>query len=147
MMGGLGKEEDRYNVVNLSTAGDHAAIAATTNQMVFIAPARCEILGFYLAVTTAITAHTSNHWTIAFTNQTGDVAMLSTNFSTDSDLTGNGGRGLTADTDNDLTINSTGTKYLQNAVLEKGDCVVVTLTKAASASNLTYPTLLVKWRM
>lgn len=148
MMGGLGREGDLYQVVNLSTTGDHTAVAATTNQVVFVAPNDCEIVDVSLAVTTAITAHTSNHWTISLSNQTGDVALLSDNFDTDSDETGNGGRSLTADIVNSLNYNSSNsTNYLQNAVLAKGDMILLTATKAASASNLTYPVLVITYRI
>jgi len=153
MIGGLGEDGDKVHICNLSTAGDHTAVSATTNQCIFVSPKdKCEILDISLAVTTAITAHTSNNWTIAITNQTGDVALLSTNFDTDFDNSGNGGRELTADTANSLCDNGAGghgtnlDSYLQNNILAKGDMLVLTATKAASAGNLTYPTVIVKYR-
>ena len=144
--GGLSSNGDQYHVVNLSTAGVHTAVSATTNQIVFVAPCACEILNVSLALTTTITTHSSNHWTIALTNQTGDAALLSDNFDTDSDNSGNGGRAITADTLTSLCDNGSGTNYLQNAVLAKGDMILLTATKAASASNLTYPVAVVHWR-
>ena len=144
--GGLGGDGDKFHIVNISAAGDHTAVAATTNQVVFVAPCDCEIIDVGIALTTTITAHTSDHWTIALTNQTGDVALLSANFDTDSDNSGNGGRAITADTLNSLCDNGSGNNYLQNAVLAKGDMILLTATKAASASNLTYPTIVVQYR-
>lgn len=144
--GGVGGDGDQYHIVNLSVAGDHTAVAATTNQVVFVAPCPCEIIDVGLALTTAITAHTSNHWTIALTNQTGSAALLSDDFDTDSDNSGNGGRALMDDTLNSLCDAGAGTSYLQNAILAKGDMILLTATKAASADNITYPVVVVHWR-
>ena len=147
MVGGLGSDGDRFHIVNLSTAGDHAAISATTTQAVFVAPDACEIIDVSMEVTTSVAAHADNHWTITLTNQTGDVSLLSDSFDTDSDNTGNGGRSFTADTITSLNYNSSNSNnYLQNAVLAKGDMIKATLTKAASGSNLTYPVMIIKYR-
>ena len=146
MVGGLGDSDDKFHIVNLSAAGDHTAIAATTVQAVFVAPCACHIVDIGMEVTTSVAAHTSNHWTISVANQTGSKAMLSDSFDTDSDETGNGGRAFTANTYLSLCVNSSGTNYLQNAVLAKGDMLVATLTKAASADNLTYPVMVIRYR-
>ena len=147
MVGGLGSKEDHYHIVNLSTAGDHTAISATTSQAIFVAPCACEILDIGMEVTTSVAAHSSNHWTIAVTNQTGDAALLSSSFSTDSDVatTSNGSRAFTGDSKLSLNYNGT-TNFLQNAILAEGDMLILTATKAASASNLTYPVIVVKYR-
>ena len=146
MRNGLGSDGDKHHIVNLSTMGNHTTVAATTVQAVFVAPCACEIIDISLAVTTAVTAHSTNHWTLAFVNQTGDGNIMSDNFDTDSDNSGNGGRSLTADTLTSLADDGAGTNYLQNAVLAKGDVIVLTLTKASSATTLAYPQLVVHWR-
>ena len=148
MVGGLGSEGDKYHIVNLAEdSGEHAVIDETTSMVIFVAPTVCEIIDIGLAVTTAVTAHGSNHWTINITNQTGDNEILSDNFDTDSGNSGNGGRALTADTVNSLCDNGAGTNYLQKAVLAKGDMLKLTATKASSATDLAYPVIVVRYRI
>ena len=147
MVGGLGTSGDKFHIVNFAEdSGEHAVVDETTSMAIFVAPATCEIIDIGLAVTTAVAAHASNHWTITVTNQTGDAALLSDSFDTDSDNSGNGGRALTADALTSICDNGSGTNYLQNAVLAKGDILVLTATKASSATNLTYPQFVVHYR-
>ena len=73
--------------------------------------------------------------------------MLSDNFDTDSDNSGNGGRALTADTVTSLCDNGSGNDYLQNAILAKGDMLLLTATKAASGTALAYPVIVVTYRV
>ena len=147
MRGGLGSSGDQYNIVNFAEdSGEHSSVDETTTMAVFVAPIDCEIIDVGLAVTTAVTAHADNHWTINITNQTGDAEMLSDNFDTDSDNSGNGGRSLTADALNSLCDNGSGDNYLQNAILAKGDILLLTATRAASGTALAYPQIVVKYR-
>ena len=147
MVGGLGLKEDHYHIVNFAEdSGEHASVDETTSMAVFVAPCACEIIDIGLSVTTAVTAHTTNHWTIQAQNQTGSANLLSTAFDTDSDNSGNGGRSLTANALNSLCINSSGTNYLQNAVLAKGDVILLTATLAASGTALAYPVIVVRYR-
>ena len=148
MLGGLGQEGDRYHIVNFAEdSGEHLSVDETSSMLVFVAPKQCEIIDISLAVTTAVTAHSTNHWTVNITNQTGDVEMLSDNFDTDSDNSGNGGRALTADTVNSLTDNGSGNNYLQNAILAKGDMLLLTATLASSGTALAYPVIVVTYRV
>jgi len=147
MVGGLGTENDSYHVVNLAEdSGEHASIDETTTMAIFVAPIACSIIGIGLAVTTAVTANTTNHWTITITNQTGDASLLSDNFDTDSDNSGNGGRSISDDAYTSLNDNGSGNNYLQNAVLAKGDILLIVATKAASATALAYPQIIVHYR-
>lgn len=147
MQGGLGNSGDQYHIVNFAEdSGEHAIIDETTVMAVFVAPKTCEILDIGLAVTTAVAAHSSNHWTIGIANQTGDVALLSDEFDTDSDNSGNGGRSLTEDGLTSLCDNGSGNNYLQNTTILKGDILLLTATKAASATSLAYPQIMIKWR-
>lgn len=143
---GLGTSSNRYHIRPLSVTGDHTSTAATLTQAVFVAPYACEILDISLVVTTTVTAHTSNHWTFAFVNQTGDGNIMSDNFDTDSDNSGNGGRSLTADVIESLADAGAGVNYLQNAILAKGDVIVLTATKAASGTALSNPQLVITYR-
>ncbi len=148
MIGGLGPEEDKYHIVNFAEdSGEAVVVDETTSMAIFVAPGPCEILEISMSVTTAITAHSSNHWTINITNQTGDGEMLEDNFDTDSDNSGNGGRGLPADELTSLNDNGAGNNYLQTAVLAKGDILLLTATKAASATDLANPVIVVKYRI
>jgi len=147
MVGGVGNDGDQYHTVNLiEDSGEHTSVDETTSMLIFVAPCICEIIDIGLAVTTAVTAHSTNHWTINMTNQTGDAEILSDNFDTDSDNSGNGGRSLTADTLNSICDNGSGTNYLQNAVLAKGDMIKFTATLAASGTSLAYPVIVVHFR-
>jgi len=147
MRSGLGPEEDKYHIVNFAEdSGEHTSVDETTSMAVFVAPKACTIVDIGLAVTTAVTAHTTNHWTIAIVNQTGDGSILSDNFDTDSDNSGNGGRSLTADTLNSLCDNGAGNNYLQSQVLAKGDVLVLTATRAASGTALANPVIVVQYR-
>ncbi|MBV6340358.1 hypothetical protein [Candidatus Magnetobacterium casense] len=140
--------EEIQSMVNLSTAGAHAAIAATAVQAVFVAPRKCTITSMKMGVTTSVSAHADNHWTIQVVNQTGDLDLLSSAFSTDSDVatTSNGSRAFTADTM--LSIHNNGTnEFLQNNNLAEGDILILTATKAASAANLTYPVMTIRYKV
>jgi len=148
MQGGLGKEGDQFHIINfMQDTGEHQSVAETTSQLIFVAPDKCEIIDIGLAVTTAVTANTTNHWTINITNQTGDVEMLSDNFDTDSDNSGNGGRSLTADALTSLCDDGEGTNYLTGAILAKGDMLKLTATKAASGTALAYPVFVIRYRV
>ena len=145
--GGLGGDGDQYHIVNFhEEEGDSTSVDATNTMAVFVAPCACEIIDLGLSVTTAVVAHSSNHWTIQVQNQTGSANLLSTAFNTDSDNSGNGGRALTANGLDSLCVNSSGTSYLQNAVLAAGDVLLLTATKAASATALANPQVVVKYR-
>lgn len=145
--GGVGGSGDQYHIVNFQEdSGETTSVDETTSQAIFVAPRPCEIIDVGLALTTGITANTTNYWTIAIVNQTGDAALLSDNFDTDSDNSGNGGRSFTADTLTSLCDNGSGTNYLQNAILAKGDILVLTATKAASATAMANPQVVVHWR-
>jgi len=147
MVGGVGTDGDNYHIVNFAEdSGEHSSIDETTTMAIFVAPAPCEIIDVGLAVTTAVAAHATNHWTITITNQTGDASILSDNFDTDSDNSGNGGRSLTADAFNSLCDNGAGNNYLQTAVLAKGDILLLVATKAASGTALAYPQIVVHYR-
>ncbi len=155
MLGGLGKEGDRFHTVTLRESdGDQVTVAETSTLAIFVAPKQCEIIEIGFMVTTTIVAHGSNFWTIQIQNQTGPVNLLSTAFDTDSGNSGNGGRALTADTFNSLTNDGTsgatptpGTNYLQNAVLAKGDVLLLTATKDVSAADLKNPTVSIRYRV
>ena len=148
MIGGLGKTGDQFHIVNFAEdSGEHTSIDETSVMAIFVAPLACEIIDVGMEVTTAITAHSSNHWTIQIVNQNGDGDMLSTAFDTDSDNSGNGGRSFTADTYTSLCDNGSGTNYLQNAILSKGDMLVLTATKASSATALAYPVIVIRYRV
>ncbi len=148
--GGLGTSEDYYHTVNFREAtGEQKVVDATSSLAIFVAPVACQITEIELAVTTAITANSSNHWTIAIVNQTGDNNLLSDNFDTDSDNSGNGGRDISGDTVTSLTDDGVGTNYLtgnEKNILAKGDIIVLTATKAASADDLDNPTITVHYR-
>lgn len=147
MIGGLGSSDDSYHIVNFAEdTGEHTSIDETTSMLVFVAPKDCQLVDVGLAVTTAVTAHSTNHWTINITNQTGDLEILSDNFDTDSDNSGNGGRSLTADTVNSLLDNGAGSNYLQNGTLAKGDMLLLTATLAASGTALAYPVVVITYR-
>jgi len=148
MYGGLGQSGDQFHIVNFAEdSGEHTSVDETTSQLIFVAPLPCQIIDIALAVTTAVAAHATNHWTINITNQTGDAEMLSDNFDTDDDNSGNGGRSLTADTVNSMCDNGSGTNYLQNATLSKGDMLKLTATKAASATALANPVFVITYRI
>lgn len=149
MMGGLGREFNGYQIVNISTAGNHAVTTATTTQTIFTAPERCEIVDVLVGVTTTISAGASDYWTVALTNQTGDAALLSYNFTTCSAIVGgqNGGKAITADTMTSVCNGSDGNEFLQNNILEKGDHLQIVLTKVASGANLVYPVCLVIYKL
>lgn len=147
MVGGLGSAEDSYHIVNFAEdSGEHTSVDETSTMAVFVAPIACEIIDIGLAVTTAVAAHSSNTWSIQIANQTGSLNLLSSAFDTDSDNSGNGGRSLTDDTINSLCINSSGTSYLQNAVLAKGDVLLLTATMASTPTALAYPVIVVRYR-
>ena len=147
MIGGLGTDGDNYHIVNFAEdSGEHASVDETTTMAVFVAPCACEVVDVGLAVTTAVTADATNHWTISLTNQTGSAALLSDEFDTDSDNTGNGGRSLTADGLDSLCDNGAGTNYLQNAILAKGDVILMVATLGASGTALAYPQIVVHYR-
>jgi len=147
MVGGVGGDGDSYHIVNFAEdSGEHTSVDETTAMAIFVAPCACEIIDIGLAVTTAVAANTTNHWTIAIVNQTGDANILSDNFDTDSDNSGNGGRSLTADTLTSLADNGSGNNYLQTAVLAKGDVLVLTATRAASGTALANPQIVVHYR-
>lgn len=148
MVGGLGETGDQFHIHRLvKDSGENAAIDATVTNAFFIAPLGCEIIDISIENGSAVVAHSSNHWTINITNQTGDVELLSDNFDTDSDNSGNGGRALGADTIASLNDNGAGTNYLQNAILAKGDVLRLTCTLAASGTTLTYPVIVVRYRI
>ena len=147
MRGGLGGDGDKYHIVNFAEdSGEHTSVDETSAMAIFVAPCACEIIDIGLAVTTAVTAHATNTWSIQIQNQTGSANLLSTAFDTDSDNSGNGGRSLTADTLTSLCDNGSGTNYLQNAILAEGDVLVLTATLASSATALAYPQIVVHWR-
>ncbi|MFA5133015.1 MAG: hypothetical protein WC444_06840 [Candidatus Paceibacterota bacterium] len=144
--GGLGGN-DQYHIVNFhEEEGDSTSVDATNSMVVFVAPCACEIIDMGLSVTTAIAAHADNHWTIQVANTTQSNNLLSTAFNTDSDNTGNGGRALTAAGLDSLCDNGSGTNYLQYAVLAKGDVLTLTATKAASATALANPQIVIRYR-
>lgn len=141
--------EEIQQITLLSTAGDHAAVNATTNQIVFVAPRKCEITSIKLANTTAVTAQATNYFTIQVTNQTGDHNLFSSAFTTDSGTAAasNGSRTMAEDTLVNLHNNGT-TEFLQNADLEAGDMLKLTLTDASgSMADLTYPVLEIRYRV
>ena len=147
MISGLGQDGDKYHIVNFAEdSGEHVSVDETSTMAVFVAPKDCQIVDVGLAVTTAVTAHSTNHWTINITNQTGSLELLSDNFDTDSDNSGNGGRSLTADTVNSINDNGSGTDYLQNGTLAKGDVLLLTATLASSGTALAYPVIVVTYR-
>lgn len=147
MKNGLGTEGDKYHIVNFAEDGGEAvSVDKTTAMAVFVAPKACTIIDIGLAVTTAVVAHSTNHWTITIVNQNGDGAMLSDNFDTDSDNSGNGGRSLTADALTSLCDNGAGTNYLQTQVLAKGDVLILTATLAASGTALANPVIVIQYR-
>jgi len=124
-----------------------AALSATGSSIIFVAPKKCTITSIKMGVTTSVAAHADNHWTIAVANQTGDAALLSSSFSSDSDVatTSNGSRAFTADVL--LSLNNNGTnEFLQNADLAAGDILILTATKAASAANLVNCVAQVKFK-
>ena len=110
-----------------------------------------------LAVTTAVSGHSSNVWSFQIVNQNGDGDLLSDAFDTDSDNTvsssDNGGRVLTADTLNSLNYNGAessiteGTDFLQDATLARGDILILTATKANSPTDLANPVIVVTYRV
>lgn len=153
-MGGTAglKGDDNYHIVNFAEdSGEHTSIDETTSMAIFVAPKPCTIVDVALAVTTAVAANNTNHWTINITNQNGDGEMLSDNFDTDSDNSGNGGRSLAADElvslcdtcENNTEPNG---EYLQTAVLAKGDILILTATRGSSGTALAYPQVVVRWR-
>jgi len=149
---GLGSDNDQYHIVNLmEDSGETVSIDETSSMAIFVAPRACTIVDIAMAVTTAVAAHGTNHWTINITNQNGDSEMLSDNFDTDSDNSGNGGRSLAADelvSLSDTCANNTepAGEYLQGAVLAKGDVLILTATLAASGTALANPQIVVRWR-
>ena len=135
-LGGLGSEEDRYHTVTFREAdGDTVTVAETSSLGVFVAPIQCEIIEIGFMVTTTISTDGTDFWTIQITNQTGSANLLSTAFDSDSGNSGNGGRAITADIFNSLNDNGAGTNYLQNAVLAKGDVLILTATKDAAGAD------------
>lgn len=152
MSGGLGSGGDKYHIVNFAEdSGEHASVDETTSMAIFVAPCPCEIIDVAMAVTTAVAANATAHWTINITNQNGDSELLSDNFDTDSDNSGNGGRAFAADelvSLCDTCANNTepAGEYLQNAVLAKGDILVLTATRASTATALAYPQVVVRYR-
>lgn len=152
MKGGLGKEDDRFHLVNFrKSSGEATSVDATSSLAIFIAPVQCEIIDVGLAVTTSVAAHGTNTWSIQIVNQTGNLDLLSAAFDTDSANSGNGGRSLTEDTLASLCDSVANNKkpnglYLQNAVLAKGDVLVLTATEANTATALANPVIVIKYR-
>ena len=142
-MGGLGSEEDRIHTVNFrEDTGEQVTVGETSSLTIFVAPVDCEIIEIGIVVTTTVAVDGTNFWTINIKNQTGDVELLSTNFNTDSGSSGNGNRALTADTFISLNDNGSGTNYLQNAVLAKGDILILTTDDdSGSGADLKNPTI------
>lgn len=140
--------EELQQLTLLSTAGAHAAVAATAVQVIFVAPRKCVITSIKVGATTSVAAHSSNYWEIQVVNQTGDLDLLSKIFSGDDDVTAanNGKRAITADTMLEITNTATA-DFLQNAALAQGDILIMTLTKNASASNLTFSTCAVRYKV
>ncbi len=156
MLGGLGKEEDRFHTVTFREAdGDQVTVGETSSLAIFVAPVRCEIIEIGFMVTTTVAVDGTNFWTINITNQTGDVELLSDDFNTDSGDSGNGNRALTADVFNSLTNNgvpgatpTAGTNYLQNAVLAKGDILILTADDdSGSGDDLKNSTVSIRYRV
>ena len=148
MTGGLGESGDLFHITNLcEDTGERLSVDETIAIPIFLAPLGCEIIDLSMEVTTAVTAATANHWTINIANQNGDGTLLSDDFDTDSDESGNGGRSFVADTMLSLNDNGAGTNYLQTAVLAKGDMLILTATKAASATALANPVVVVRYRI
>ena len=146
--GGLGESGDQFHMHRLcKDTGENASIDATVTNAVFIAPLACEIIDISMENGSTIAAAAANHWTITIVNQTGDASLISDNFDTDSDNSGNGGRSFTADTITSLNDNGSGNNYLQNAILAKGDLIRITVTKAASATAIVYPMIVVRYRI
>ena len=147
--GGLGTEGDKYHIVNFAEAtGESTIVNTTTSLAIFVAPVPCTIKDISMGVTTAISAASTNTWTMQIVNQTGDANLLSTAFDTDSDnaVADNGGRAFSADTPLSLNDNAAGVNFLQNAVLAKGDILLLTATKGASATDMANPMVVVTYR-
>lgn len=147
MQSGLGPGEDQYHIVNFrEDSGEAVVVDETSALAVFVAPKACVITDMGMVVTTSIAAASANHWTIQVVNQTGGLDLLSSDFDTDSDNSGNGGRSFTADTMLSLNDNGAGNNYLQNYVLAKGDVLILTATKGSSATDMANPVVIITYR-
>ncbi len=116
-------------------------ISATTSplRIIGVVPKNATITGINVLVATTITANDTNYWTFAITNKAGNgsgsTALLA---SSDSNTTkATGGIGITAFDTTALSLTSTSADLNVSA----GDCLVLTATKSASASNLVDATI------
>lgn len=103
------------------------SVSATTSQILFTAPTNCVLTNFDMVTKDDITANDTNYWTIALTNKGSDGSGSDTIASLTTEATG--GQGFTGyDTWNIGSLDSAYTTFT------KGDVVLLTLTKTASAT-------------
>ena len=116
-----------------------ATVSATTDVWRLIAPCSGTLSRLSANVGTTVTTSDVDYWTFSAQYKgaagTGTTAMLA---ATDANTTKTtGGSGLTSNVTRDLTLHGTGA----NLVVVKGELIIVTATKTASAANLVTPAL------
>lgn len=115
-------------------------ISATTSvdKVLGSLPRNATITAIKLTVNTTVAAHDTNYWTFAVTNRTSGAGTTVLLAATDANTTkATGGSAVTAYTARTLTLTSTTADLL----VDEGDLISFTATKAASASDLVDCTL------
>jgi hypothetical protein len=111
-------------------------ISATTAAPILLwrVPFKCKLAAIWLAVQAAIAASDTDYWTIAVINRAaaggGTTALIVTTTTKAASL-----NGLAAYVDKALTLTATAA----DLILQEGDIVTLTLTKAASGADWVMP--------
>ncbi len=113
-------------------------ISATASFCVFVAPVAGSLNKAYFVNKTAIAANDTNYWTLALTDKGAAGAGTDTIVTKNTKETG--GTAILAYDAYDL-----GTLSATHKVLAAGDVVLLTVTKAASASNLEEAALMLEF--